>query len=121
MTFWTAHLARNREPVLLRDGFAWGAFLFGPLWLLLHRAWIPALLSLITIGVVVLRLPPGIAAIVVPALLLLHGFSGNDMRGWALERRGYLLTHVLSARTEADAIARLLRNRPDLVQQMAEA
>jgi hypothetical protein len=121
MTFWTAHLAKNREPVLLRDGFSWGAFLFGPLWLLMHRAWIPAILSLVTLFVVVFRLPPAITGVAIPALMLLHGLSGNDMRSWALERRGYLLTHVLSARTEADAIARLLTARPDLIHEMAKS
>ena len=53
--------------------------------------------------------------------MLLHGLSGNDMLAWALERRGYLLSHVLSARTEADALARLLTNRPDLIERMARS
>jgi hypothetical protein len=114
VTFWTAHISRDREPVLLHDGFAWGAFLFGPFWLLLHRAWIPATLSFVTFFVFAFRLPAGIADVLVPALMVLHGLSGNDMRGWALERRGYLLTHVLAARTESDAMARLLADRPDL-------
>ena len=114
MTFWTAHLARDREPILLRDGFAWGALLFGPFWLLLHRAWIPAILSFVTFFVAGMRLPSGVSDVLVPALMLLHGFSGNDMRAWTLERRGYLLTHVLSARSETDALARLLNTRPDL-------
>ena len=113
MTFWTAHLARDREPVLLRDGFAWGALVFGPFWLLLHRAWIPAVLSFVTFFVVG-RLPASVTDVLVPTLMLLHGFSGNDLRSWALERRGYLLAHVLAARTEADALARLLNTRPDL-------
>ncbi len=121
MTFWTAHIARDREPILLRDGFSWGALLFGPFWLLLHRAWIPAILSLVTFFVVAFRLPPAIADVAIPALMLLHGLSGNDWLSWALERRGYLLTHVLAARTEADAIARLLANRPDLIERMAKA
>ena len=121
MTFWTAHLAGDREPILLRDGFSWGAFLFGPLWLLLHRAWIPAILSLVTLFVVVFRLPPTISGVAIPALMLLHGLSGNDLLAWALERRGYLLAHVLSARTEADAVARLLANRPDLIERMARS
>ncbi len=114
MTFWTAHLSRDREPILLRDGFSWGALLFGPFWLLLHRAWIPATLSFVTFFVVAFRLPPTVTSVVIPALMLLHGLSGNDMLAWALERRGYLLAHVLAARTEADALARLLNNRPDL-------
>jgi hypothetical protein len=114
VTFWTAHISRDREPVLLRDGFSWGAFLFGPFWLLLHRAWIPATLSFVTFFVFAFRLPASFANVLIPALLVLHGMSGNDMLAWALERRGYLLAHVLAARTEDDAMARLLTDRPDL-------
>ncbi|MEI7712492.1 MAG: DUF2628 domain-containing protein [Rhodospirillales bacterium] len=121
MTFWTAHLARDREPILLRDGFSRGAFLFGPLWLLLHRAWIPAILSAVAFAIVAFRLPPTATGVAIPALMLLHGLSGNDMLAWPLERRGYLLSHVLSARTEADALARLLTNRPDLIERMARS
>ena len=45
--FWTAHTpVRARHPVLVREGFSWGALLFGPLWLAVHRAWIAAVLAL---------------------------------------------------------------------------
>ena len=100
---------------MLRDGFSWGALLFGPVWLLLHRAWVPAALSFAAYVLAFALLPGMASGIVIPSLMLLHGLSGHDMRAWALERRGYLLTHVLSARNEADALARLLANRPDLM------
>ena len=32
--------------MLVREGFSWGALLFGPLWLAVHRAWIAAVLAL---------------------------------------------------------------------------
>ena len=100
---------------MLRDGFSWGALLFGPVWLLLHRAWVPAALSFAAYVLAFALLPGMASGIAIPSLMLLHGLSGHDMRAWALERRGYLLTHVLSARNEADALARLLANRPDLM------
>ena len=48
MRIWTVHLPRGsattartpRAPVLVREGFSWGAFLFALPWLLLHRLWI---------------------------------------------------------------------------------
>ena len=46
MRFWTAHIRAGAAPVLVREGFSWGALLFGPLWLAVHRAWIPAVLAL---------------------------------------------------------------------------
>ncbi len=57
MRVWTVHVPlpaddagggrrrpRRPGPVLVREGFSWGAFLFGPFWLLAHRLWLPALL-----------------------------------------------------------------------------
>ena len=46
MRIYTAHLHPSRQPKLLLEGWSWGAFLFGPLWLLLEGAWIAALLDL---------------------------------------------------------------------------
>jgi hypothetical protein len=43
------------------------------------------------------------------------GLTGNDLRRWALEHRGYLLAHVLAARDRDEALTRLLVIRPDLV------
>ncbi len=114
MTFWTAHIRRDREPVLLRDGFSWGAMLFGPLWLLLHRAWIPAALSFAAFVLAEALLSEPTAGVAIPGLMLLHGLSGNDMLAWNLERHGYLLTQILVARSEPEALARLLHDRPDL-------
>lgn len=119
MTFWTAHIATNREPVLLRDGFSFGAFLFGPLWLLWHRAWIPAALSFAAFVIVGALVHEPFEGFVRLGLMVLIGQTGNDLRAWSLERRGYLLAHVLTARSETDALARLLSNRPDLVARAA--
>ena len=42
MRGYTAHLKPGRTPVLVPEGFSWAAWLFGPLWLAAHRAWVPA-------------------------------------------------------------------------------
>ena len=42
------------------------------------------------------------------------GLTGNDLRRWALEHRGYLLVHVLAASDADEAFMRLLTYRPDL-------
>ncbi len=114
MRFWTAHIRADAEPILVREGFAWGALLFGPFWLALHRAWIPAALSLAA-WVLVQALAPGpVAAVLSVGLAVFLGLTGNDMVRWSFEHRGYLLVHVLAARNEAEAWARLLSSRPDL-------
>ncbi len=44
MKFWTVHVRTGAAPVLVQEAFSWTALVFGPLWLLAHRAWIPAAL-----------------------------------------------------------------------------
>lgn len=109
MKIYTAHLHPDRPPVLVKEGFAWGALLFGPLWLLAHRAWIA---GVIAIAVLVLAgaARPGLAL----GVSVLLGFIGRDLVRWGLGRRGYALAHVVAARTEDDAFLRLLGHRPDL-------
>ena len=114
MKTWTVHLKPDAEPVLVREGWSWGAFLFGPLWLLSQRAWVP--------GVVVLALtlafsalaPAPTRAVLALGLGALLGLLGRDLVRWSLERRGYQLAHVLAARDEGGALGRLLAVRTDL-------
>jgi hypothetical protein len=112
--FWTGHVRSGTAPVLVREGFAWGAFLFGPLWLALHRAWVPAALALAA-GILILALAPGATAIaLILALALWLGASGHDLRRWSMRQRGFTLFQVIAAHNETDAFARLLERRPDL-------
>ncbi len=125
MKYWTVHLrpenpARPAAPVLVREGFSWGAFLFGPLWLLAHRAWIPAVLLLAVNVIAGALAPAAVQPFLFPAISLLVGLSGNDLRRFSLERRGYLLMHVVAARDPDSALARLLAGRPELASSLAE-
>lgn len=114
MRFWTAHIRTAAAPVLVREGFSWGAMLFGPIWLALHRAWIAAILDAAAI-VLILLLTHGILAVALLATLaLLLGLTGHDLRRWSLDHRGYLFSQVVMATDELEALARLLERRPDL-------
>lgn len=117
------HLRPGKAPVLLREGFSWGALLLGPLWLAGTGAPIAAALLLLGWAVV-----PGLGGLLGGGLLggtlaaglcLLQGLNGRDWRRWDLERRGYALAHVVGGRDELTAWARLLASRPDLVRVMA--
>ena len=115
MRFWTAHLRNTEdEPLLVREGFAFGALIFGPLWLVLHRAWIPAALSLAVSILFAVLLPAPAGAALIAALALWLGLCGHDLRRWSMRHRGFILTHVVAAHTEAEALGRLLTARPDL-------
>ena len=119
MNAWTAHLKPGREPVLLKEAFSWGALLFGPIWLLANGAWIPATLHALALAANIALVPNPARAVVAAALVLLAGLLGRDLVRWSLERRGYVMCHVLAARDGESALARLLTARPDLVPAIA--
>jgi hypothetical protein len=114
MRIYSAHLKANAEPLLVREGFSWGALLFGPFWLAAHRAWVAAAISLAAFVLVGFLLPVPLCLILGTALAILVGLTGHDLRRWSMEHRGYLLVHVVAARGAEDALLRLLTNRPDL-------
>ncbi len=114
MKIYTALLKHDAEPVLVHEGFAWGALVFGPVWLALHRAWIPAAISLAAFVLIGLLAPRPAATILMVGLAVLLGLTGQDLRRWSLEWRGYLLVHVLAAINRDDAFMRLMTLRPDL-------
>jgi len=111
---WTAHLHRDRPPVLVRDGFSIGAFLFGPLWLALHCAWIPAVLALAASVLIVLLTAPGVAIVLLLGEMVWLGLSGRDLQRWSLARRGFTLLYAVVARSADAALLRLLDARADL-------
>ena len=103
MLTYTVHEPPNAPPdrvdraeslMFIKDGFSWGAALFGPLWLLLHRLWWPLLAYLAAYGgIEALRLTAILerrwAGLCLLALNLLLAFEGDTLRRWALTRRGW--------------------------------
>lgn len=114
MKSYTAHLKPDHTPILLHEGWSWGAALFGPFWLLAFRAWIAGLILLAVTIVVQVFAPPALGAIIGFGMFVLSGTMGRDVLRWSLERRGYVMEHVLAARDEEGALARLLHARTDL-------
>jgi hypothetical protein len=105
--------------MLVREHFGFWAFLFGPLWLLLHRAWIPCILAICAIvAIAVVPLAP-LRPVLGFGLFWLIGLFGQDLRRWSLERRGFVLAQIVAASDREAALARLLDRRPDLVAEMA--
>jgi hypothetical protein len=112
--FWSAHVRAGTAPVLVREGFSWGALIFGPIWLAVHRAWIPAAISLAAFVIVGFMTQDAVQAALLAALIVLLGLSGYDLRRWSLDQRGFLLAQVVTGSSELDALAHLLERRPDL-------
>jgi Protein of unknown function (DUF2628) len=114
VNFWTAHVRAGAAPVLVREGFSWGALIFGPFWLAAHRAWIAAALTLAATVLIVFLTGDGVSAALLATLVILLGLSGQDLRRWSLDHRGYLLAQIIVAHTELEALGQLLERRPDL-------
>lgn len=100
----------QQDLAFIRDGFAFLAFLFAPLWLLWHRLWIEAALAFAALlaGAALERVTGlGFAA---PLLSLLVSFfvglEGNGLRVNALLRRGWSVLAVVEADDVTDAETR---------------
>jgi len=111
-------LSPDRDAVLIKEGFCWPAFFFGPVWALWHRMWFACLglLSvLIALGIAetILRLDPMTYSAVMFGVAGIIGFSGNDWRRNALTARGWQ-TAGLSAAPDRDlALRRFIDLHPD--------
>ena len=118
MRIFTAYTRPKSPPVLIREGFSWGAFIFGPLWLLANQAWLATILSVCAYALIALSPLHGFNPLCSFALSFLIGLFGRDIRRWSLERGGYVLAHVVAAPDADVALARLLERRPDLIDEV---
>ena len=105
------------DVVLVREGFAWGAAIFGPLWFLVHRLWLAALVDLVLIGIVgelLALIDPSdpIEAAASLGLALLTGWLAPEAWRWTLARRGYGLTRIVGGRNRDAAERRLFASLP---------
>lgn len=114
MRFYTAHIRSGAAPVLVREGFSWGALFFGPFWFAAHRIWVPAVVSLAAFVLIVVLTDGGLATALLTTMTVLIGLSGHDLHRWSLDHRGYVLSQVVTARDELDGMTQLLERRPDL-------
>ena len=129
MRVWTVHTPRGpdapareggappaaRPPVLVREGFAWLAFLLGLPWLLANRLWIEAAAYLGIVLLLATLLPEAARGPALLGLQFLLGAEARDLRRGALARRGFDQTGVVAAPDAEAALARLLEARPGLL------
>jgi len=108
---WTLHTgAGGTPPLLLAEGFSWGAFAFGPLWALRHGLWIAAL-AYVAIAAAVMTLAPGLPALLtLTGMNILAGFEARDLRRMRLARQGRPESAVVLAPDEDTALWRALGN-----------
>ena len=112
-----AHAAEAVErAVLVRDGFAFLAFVVPPLWLLWHRLWIEAALAFaLGVGLTALGETAGFGFTGAALSLLVSifvGLEGQALRINALRRRGWREWGVVEASDLGDAEIRYLAREP---------
>jgi len=116
MTVFTVHLPRTiysgsdapqsdlARAVFVPEKFSWGAFIFGPLWLISHGLWIAFLVWLAAIVALSFAatgwLSPGSAVWMFFLIELFLGFEGNNLRRRALAWRGYRLVDIVAGKPQ---------------------
>ncbi len=116
MKVFTSHFGAGRqEPLLVREGFSWAAFLFGFLYLAVHRAWVAAALNLAALLLAFWLVRAIGSGAPLLGLALLQGLFARDLRRWSLGQRGFTAGPVVAAADAEQAFARLLDARPDLL------
>lgn len=114
-----------QRAVFLREGFSFGAFIFGFLWILWQRLWLVALLWLAAYGLLIwlglTHLSPGSVVLLFLVLRLFLGLEGRALIRQKLAGRHYQLVGVVSATglemAERLFFARLPPNVVDFGQQ----
>lgn len=86
--------ARAEQLDFVKDGISWPALIVPAFWLIYHRMWIELLVYLAAYGALGWAMTysqngADFLAWVGLALTLLLAFEANDLRRYALERRGY--------------------------------
>ena len=87
---------RAPQVRLLKDGFSWWAFAFGPLWLAWHRSWRTFLVSIavLIVAAIVSRELSAWASI---AMSIIIGFEGAAIAAEAMQRRGWRFLGMIAA------------------------
>jgi hypothetical protein len=100
------------RAIMVRDGFAFIAFLVPPLWFVWHRLWIEAILALAaSIALTTLGEMAGFGLLGGALSLLVSlfvGLEGQMLRVNALRRRGWAESGVVEAGNAAEAEIRYL-------------
>ena len=86
--------ARTGKVAFVKDGIAWLALFVPILWLIYHRMWLELLVFLVIFMSLPVIFGSGPAAREIAGwaslcLTVLFALEANDLRGWALRRRGF--------------------------------
>ena len=103
--------ARTGKVAFVKDGIAWLALVVPILWLIYHRMWLELVAFLVifmSLPVIFGSDPAGreIAGWASLGVTVLFAFEANDLRGWALRRRGFKFAGTAWGRDRVEAETR---------------
>ena len=99
---------RVDKMAFVKEGFSWPALFLPALWLIFQRMWLELFVFLLVIAALpmvfgVEEFGRQAAGWTTLGLTILFAFEANDLRSWALQRRGYRFAGVTSGRDRVDA------------------
>jgi hypothetical protein len=94
--------------VFVREGFAFWAFLFAPLWLIVKRLWLALIIYVVAMALLVFALrfaglAPGMRFVVLALVSLLFGLEAATVQRWTLARRKWTQAGVVVAHRRDEA------------------
>ena len=106
-TAYAADFRATDKFVFVRDGFHFWAMVLGPLWLIWKRLWLALLgwlVLTIALGVAVVELGGGAAAMVIGIIIaILTGLEASTLQRWTYSRRKWRQLDVVVADDEESA------------------
>ena len=111
MRIYLVHVTPNTDPVFLKDGFSFMAFIFSGFWALWHRMWLVSalifggwvLLEILLTFIVALN---ELRLVMTVSFSIIIGFGAHDWLSSSLLRRGYSLDGLVAAPTLEAALRR---------------
>ncbi len=100
--------ARADKVAFVKDGFNWVALFIPVLWLIYQRMWFELVLFLAVLFLIPFLLGNApaareLASWLVLGLTVVFAFEASDLRGWALQRRGYGFAAAVAGRDWEEA------------------
>ena len=105
---------RDRDIVLVKEGFNWPAFLFNIFWALWYRHWLAAVtLFAVLLVIFIISKMIGLTSVDEAALtlgwLVIVGMLANDVRRYYMDRNGFVEDGIAVGKNSDDALYDYLR------------
>lgn len=106
--------SRAARVAFVKEGFSWPAFFVPLVWLIYQRMWIELVVLVVLLGLLQWTIGADeqtrtLFTWASFAFSVLSGFVANDLRGFALERRGYRYAGSVSGRNREEAELQFFR------------